>query len=338
MSQDQPGYTPPPVPQGYQPPAPQGYQPPPAYGQQPQEGFQQPYGQPFQPPQGFAQQYEAPSTPPKSFLVTWLLALLVGVLGVDRFYLGKIGTGIAKLLTFGGLGIWALVDLILVLANKQTDKYRRPLEGYDRHKLVALIVSAVVILASIAFNVSQGIATTAALTAPVTAPSVEPVTKSTPTPAPADDVETNSRGNLVMAFGDIGTISDGKSGDVHTEFTVNSITPVTCTEPYARPSENGNVVAVDITVETTPELAQSAYPKFTLSGFDFKYIAANGTTFNGSLASIATYSCIPDAEQFPSAGMGPGEKVTGKVVLDVPAATGLLVFESGLKGGFEYKF
>ncbi len=145
MSQDQPGYTPPPVPPGLPaactPRLPgactAGYQAPPAFGQQPQEGFQQPYGQPFQPPQGYPQQFQAPTTPPKSFLVTWLLALLVGVLGVDRFYLGKIGTGIAKLLTFGGLGVWALVDLILVLANKQTDKYRRPLEGYDRHKLVA---------------------------------------------------------------------------------------------------------------------------------------------------------------------------------------------------------
>ncbi|MBD1543031.1 NINE protein [Arthrobacter sp. IA7] len=92
----------------------------------------------------------------KSFLVTWLLSLLLGVLGVDRFYLGKVGTGILKLVTFGGLGIWALIDLILVLANKTRDKQGLPLEGYDKHKKVALIVTGVFILLSIIFNASRG--------------------------------------------------------------------------------------------------------------------------------------------------------------------------------------
>ncbi|KZE95364.1 hypothetical protein AVP42_00340 [Agromyces sp. NDB4Y10] len=89
----------------------------------------------------------------KSFVVTWLLALLVGVFGVDRFYLGKIGTGIAKLLTLGGLGVWVLVDLILVLTGAQRDKLGRPLEGYAQHRKVAWIVTAVVVALSLIFNV-----------------------------------------------------------------------------------------------------------------------------------------------------------------------------------------
>lgn len=123
-------------PQGYgaspQPPAPHapptGYAPAPGTASAPQYG-----GAPQ--PGGFQQ-------PQKSFVVTWLLSLLVGVLGADRFYLGKIGTGIAKLLTFGGLGIWALVDLIITLTGNQTDRQRRPLAGYDQHKKVAWIVTA----------------------------------------------------------------------------------------------------------------------------------------------------------------------------------------------------
>lgn len=95
----------------------------------------------------------ATDAPAKSFVVTWLLALLVGVFGVDRFYLGKIGTGIAKLLTLGGLGVWVLVDLILVLTGAQRDKLGRPLEGYAQHRKVAWIVTAVVVALSLIFNV-----------------------------------------------------------------------------------------------------------------------------------------------------------------------------------------
>lgn len=109
---------------------------------------QQPYTAPYPPNYG----YGLPPVSNKSFLVTWLLSLLLGIFGVDRFYLGKVGTGILKLVTFGGLGIWALIDLILVLANKTRDKQGLPLEGYDRHKKVALIVTGVVFLLSIVVN------------------------------------------------------------------------------------------------------------------------------------------------------------------------------------------
>lgn len=57
----------------------------------------------------------------RDWLVALLLSILVGSLGVDRFYLGKVGTGILKLVTLGGLGIWWLIDVTLIATDSMTD-------------------------------------------------------------------------------------------------------------------------------------------------------------------------------------------------------------------------
>lgn len=57
----------------------------------------------------------------KSFVATLILCILLGGLGVHRFYVGKIGTGILMLLTLGGLGIWQLIDIIIIATQKFKD-------------------------------------------------------------------------------------------------------------------------------------------------------------------------------------------------------------------------
>lgn len=97
------------------------------------------------------------AAPAKSFVVTWLLAWFLGVLGADRFYLNKYGTAVAKLITLGGLGIWALVDIILVLTGSQRDSQGRGLEGFEEHKKTAWILTVVFLVLGVGFGGGQAL-------------------------------------------------------------------------------------------------------------------------------------------------------------------------------------
>ena len=69
----------------------------------------------------------------KDWLTTLLFSIFLGGLGIHRFYVGKIGTGILWLLTGGCLGIGALVDIIMIATENFTDEYNR-LVVQDSHK------------------------------------------------------------------------------------------------------------------------------------------------------------------------------------------------------------
>lgn len=65
----------------------------------------------------------------RSFFATIIFCFFFGVLGVHRFYAGKIGTGILQLLTGGGFGIWALWDLFMLILGKFEDSEGRPIRN-----------------------------------------------------------------------------------------------------------------------------------------------------------------------------------------------------------------
>lgn len=81
----------------------------------------------------------------RSRLVALVLCAVLGVFGAHRFYSGKVGTGLLQLLTFGGLGVWWLYDLVLITAGgfrdvdgrriifwTEDESLHRPTRGPDR--------------------------------------------------------------------------------------------------------------------------------------------------------------------------------------------------------------
>jgi TM2 domain-containing membrane protein YozV len=136
------------------PPAPAPQYQAPQYPQQqyPQQPYQQQYPQQPYPQQQYANQPYAQNqygaaaygVSDKTKMMVAILAFFLGTLGIHRFYVGKTGTGIAMaaltivgyitgfLFVFGfilvsAVGLWVLVDFIMALMGKFTDKYGRPI-------------------------------------------------------------------------------------------------------------------------------------------------------------------------------------------------------------------
>jgi TM2 domain-containing membrane protein YozV len=65
----------------------------------------------------------------KGFVPMILLCFFLGGLGVHRFYAGKVGTGILMLVTFGGFGIWTIVDFIMIVTGNFKDGDGNPIKS-----------------------------------------------------------------------------------------------------------------------------------------------------------------------------------------------------------------
>jgi len=94
--------------------------------------------------------YEA--APTKDFMIAAMLSLFLGVFAIDRFYLARVGTGILKLITFGGFGIWYVIDLILILTGNMKDNFNQPLQNRKKNLKAALLITGVVALLSVALT------------------------------------------------------------------------------------------------------------------------------------------------------------------------------------------
>lgn len=81
----------------------------------------------------------APKKMPRQrhFLAVFFISFMWGMFGVDRMYLGKWGTGILKLITFGGFGLWTLVDFVIIMNGSMHDKQDREMLEFKEYKKFA---------------------------------------------------------------------------------------------------------------------------------------------------------------------------------------------------------
>lgn len=79
----------------------------------------------------------------RHFLAVFFISFMWGIFGVDRMYLGKWGTGILKLLTLGGFGIWALIDLGAIMGGAMRDKQDREMLQFAEYKRFAYLTTLI---------------------------------------------------------------------------------------------------------------------------------------------------------------------------------------------------
>lgn len=178
---------------------------------------------------------------------------------------------------------------------------------------------------------------------PASAPDVTPIASSSATPSSeassVPETKRSDRGNAIKEIGQTAWM-ETEEGDTMVSFVVKGIkTDIKCNMGYSVKPDNGHLIAVKMDVDVKKAFADPDNPGLTFptDSYSWKFVSKNGTTFNGDLGSDASINCLDDKETLPSGGIGPAQKATGLVVLDVPATTGTLIFDIYGNGGWEYE-
>lgn len=175
-------------------------------------------------------------------------------------------------------------------------------------------------------------------------PDTAPVASSTPTPTPTPTAEsefgeqvTSSRGNLVKQLGQLAGTSSVDGSTVTSRFAVTDIVlDQACDTGYSDAAQNGHYLGIHLNVETTPELAEEAYPSVSFTQYDWQAYDADGKRLNDPVGNA--WSCLDASQSLPSE-IGPGQSVSGWIVLDVAAPAGIVVLAPVGSGvGWEWTY
>ena len=202
----------------------------------------------------------------KSKLVTFLLCTFLGNLGIHRFYLGKVGTGLLYMFTFGFWGVGTFIDTIKIASNTLKDKSGMDLNDDVSSAVVWLVVGLYIFffvlgLGSGIFSVSEKV-----------------VNEVPPVPV----VDTNTKNNVEQSVPKV--VEEIEEEKVEVEEVVNSYKPVTVKSLYKELNENAlraEKTYQDSYVEVTGYLSSidsdGAY--FSIVGtremFDFEFVRCN---------------------------------------------------------------
>ncbi|WP_086826715.1 hypothetical protein [Allokutzneria sp. NRRL B-24872] len=138
----------------------------------------------------------------------------------------------------------------------------------------------------------------------------------------------------IAGFGGTGSIDSSQ-----VKFTLDAIqVDAKCSAKYASRSENGHLVVLSWTIQTSADMEPAMGGMF--NPHSFAVVGQDGLT-EANVATAATYSCLKDSEQLPVGDLAAGSKYVGKLVLDTRSTSGVITFRpTGLdtSGGWEWPF
>lgn len=175
-------------------------------------------------------------------------------------------------------------------------------------------------------------------------PDTAPVATATPSPEPTETADsefgesvTSTRGNLVKQLGQLAGTSSIAGDVVTSRFAVTDLVlDFACTSGFAEAPVNGHYLGIHLNVETTPELAESEFPWISFTAYDWQAYDAEGKRLNDPVGN--GWSCLDPGDQLP-VQIGPGQSVSGWMVLDVAAPSGVVALTMlGGPTGWEWAY